>query len=324
MKEPTPPMMRVRDWEQLYENNRSRDMKRTNWFPAPNDLSADSYVELVSHEDGAAHLGVWIALLMAASRATPRGFLVSGGGRPHTAESLARLTRLPETVIRTAIQRLLAIGLLEIRGEKPPKKSRLTPHPRAERPQDGATKPQEGAVEGKGTEHHHQEAKRKGTGTEPQGRERPHAASTTEHSGAPGSAATSSQKGDDVADDPEVRYASPDDELKAIYQTKTGERITIEVLDAIRVSLEMAGVSMQDFVLEVRKHAQNEWRNPPGFLRDLSRRFRAKTRAAGRPVTAAEAEERSYKCPTCFSTKRGEGAMLRDGKWEPCTCASAD
>ena len=90
-----PPLLRVRNWDPLYENNRSRDIDRTKWFPAPNDLSADGYVELVAHEDGPAHLGVWTALLMVASRAKPRGTLVRDDGRPHTAESLALVTRLP-------------------------------------------------------------------------------------------------------------------------------------------------------------------------------------------------------------------------------------
>jgi hypothetical protein len=136
-------------------------MKRTNWFPAPNDLSADSYVELVSHNDGAAHFGAWMALLMVASRARLRGTLAWEDGRPHTAESLARLTRLPEVIVSTAIERLLAIGLLEGREDKSRRKSKLTPHPSAGIPQDPAGKPQGAALETKGTEHHHQEGKGK-------------------------------------------------------------------------------------------------------------------------------------------------------------------
>ena len=83
MKEQRQPIIRVRDWEPRYENNRSREMKDTRWFPMPNDLSADSYVELLAHPDGPAHLGVWTGLLMVASRAKPRGSLVRDDGRPH-------------------------------------------------------------------------------------------------------------------------------------------------------------------------------------------------------------------------------------------------
>ena len=51
-----PPLLRVRNWSELYENNRSRELARTNWFPAPNDLSAGGYLDLVSHADGAAQM----------------------------------------------------------------------------------------------------------------------------------------------------------------------------------------------------------------------------------------------------------------------------
>ena len=315
-------MMRVRDWDRIYENNRSRDMKRTNWFPAPNDLSADSYVELVSNDDGAAHFGVWIALLMVASRTKSRGSLVWEDGRPHTTESLARLTRLPEVIVRTAIERLLEIGLLEIGGDKSRRKSKLTPHPSAGISREPAVSPQEGAVEGKGREHHHQEEK----GTEKNGKERAREGLKTEDSRAAVSAgAASSQKGDDADENPGVGYASPEDELKAIYQAKAKEPITTELLHVIRANLELSGVSPGDFVVEVRKHTQNAWRNPPGFLRDLSKRFRAKTRQASAPLTVAEVIAKNYRCSVCHSRTPGEGAVPgQGGKLVPCECASAE
>lgn len=302
-------------------------MKRTNWFPAPNDLSADSYVELVSHEDGAAHFGVWIALLMVASRTRPRGSLAWGNGQPLTAESLARVTRLPQAVVSTAIKRLLAIGLLEIGEDKSRKKNKLIPHPGAGNLQGGAPPPQEGAVEQKGTEQHHQEGnltERNGTRTEPEGTEGAGDDPTPEHSGADSGAALSHIGADDEKP-PAALYASPEDELKAIYEAKAGEPITVELLRAIRTNLELAGVPLGDFVAEVRKQAPNKWRNPGGFLRDLSKRFGAKTRVAGQPVTAAEAAARDYQCPKCFSRKPGEGAVLDgDCKPVPCTCASPE
>src|SRR5258708_40327403 len=92
----------------------------------------------------------------------------------------------------------------------------------------------------------------------------------------------------------------------------------------MRVNLEVARVPMGDFVELVRKHAQNDWRNPPGFLRDLSKRFRAKTRAAAGPVTAAETARKNYRCDICSSVVPGEGARLIDGKFVPCSCASAE
>jgi len=336
------PLLRVRGWDVLYENNRSREMKRTDWFPAPNDLSSDRYVDLVGHEHGAAHFGVWNAILMVASRAKPRrGLLVKADGRPHTTGSIARVTRLPEPLVNDALTRLLEIGLLEIVEDESPEINNLGSHPSAEKPQnparkshEGAPKPREGAAEGKGTEHHHQEGngkekKRTRTapkGTEPQGTERADEHSTTEGFSAPvGTAADASKMRDDADENPGLRYASPDDELKAIYLSKAGEAITIVVLDAIRVNLEVSGVSVGDFVAEVRKHSANEWRNPAGFLRDLSKRFRTKIRTAPEPVTAAEAAAKNYRCSACHSRTPGEGAVPAEGgKLAPCVCASPE
>ena len=77
------------------------------------------------------------------------------------------------------------------------------------------------------------------------------------------------------------------------------------MLDAIRLNLVLAGVGMADFVEEVKKHTQNQWRNPPGFLRALSQHFHAKTLPAGRPVTAAEAAAREKIWMSMFTPQRG-------------------
>ncbi len=320
MKEQRQPIIRVRDWEPRYENNRSREMKDTRWFPMPNDLSADSYVELLAHPDGPAHLGVWTGLLMVASRAKPRGSLVRDDGRPHDSESLALVIRQPSPLVEAAIERLFKIGLLESDTSKSRKKSILGPHPGAGIPQGPVRKPQEGAVEGKGTEHHHQE----GNGKEKKRTERARDESATGHPGADTGSDSFPREGDD-GKTPDEGYASPEDELKAIFLKKAGEPITIAVLDAIRVNLGLTGVSFGDFVAEVRKHITNAWRNPAGFLLHLSKRFRARTRPASDPVTAAEAEKKNYRCSICHSTVRGQGAVLDDDRNEvPCVCASPD
>ncbi len=243
--ESKPPLLRVRNWDALYENNRSREMKRTRWFPAPNDLSADGYVDVVTHDRGAAHFGVWNAILMVASRAKPRrGLLIKEDGQPHTAKSLAKVTRLAEETVSETLERLIAIGLLDVVDDDSPETNNLAPHPGAGIPQGPAGKPQEGAVEGKGIEHHHQEGKRKekernGRRTELQGMEGAGEDSTTEHSGARESSNPSPKNGDDDSETPATVYASAEDELKAIYQTKGREPITLQVLDAIQANLEL-------------------------------------------------------------------------------------
>ena len=155
MKPSKPPILCVRDWNERHENSKSRAMLDTRWFPMLNDLSADEYVELLDHTDGSAHFGVLISLLMVASRAKPRGTLVTHDGRPHDAESLARLTRHPKILVETAIDRLLKIGLLEWRSGNPRRKNIIPQHPEV------SIGP-EGTSEEKGIEHHHQEQKKKG------------------------------------------------------------------------------------------------------------------------------------------------------------------
>jgi len=216
--------------------------------------------------------------------------------------------------------RLLEIGLLEFDAGKPPKKSTLRPHPGAGIPQDPAGKPQEGAVEGKGTEHHHQE----GNGREKNGTERADDERKPAHSGAGSSADFFLRGADDEAKPPEV-YASPEDELKAIFLTKAGASITVDVLDSIRLNLELNRVTMTEFVSGLRSHLAGNWKNPAGFIRSLSKKFRSKSQTASDPVTAAEAEERSYRCESCGSRVRGEGAILTpDGKPAPCECATQE
>jgi len=314
-------LLRVRAWDQLYENNRSRELGTTTWFPIPNDLSAYGYVELIAHSEGPAHFGVWNSLLMVASKAKPRGLLIREDGRPHTPESLARVTRFPQQLIEACITRLLAIGLLETDSDKPRNKSRLRSHPDAAIRQSGATTSRKGAVEGNGTEHHHQEGNR----TEKKGTERAREKLETEDSRAAVSAAAASSQSGDDADENAVEYASPEDELKAIYLTKAGEPIATDLLHVIRANLELTRVPFSEFVAEARKHYANRWKNPPGFLRDLSKRFHAKTRRASEPLTVAEAIEKDYRCPLCHSRTRGAGAVPGEReKLIPCACASPE
>jgi len=104
--------LRVVDWSSRYENNRTRDLKVMAWVPVPNKLDGDGYTELVDNPDGAAHLAAWLVCLQVASKCAPRGTLLRDNGEPHTAQSLARISRLPVGVFEAAIPRLLEIGWL--------------------------------------------------------------------------------------------------------------------------------------------------------------------------------------------------------------------
>jgi DNA-directed RNA polymerase subunit RPC12/RpoP len=255
---------------------------------------------------------------MVASRGKPRGQLVRDDGRPHTPESLARVTRLDDAVIAAAIERLLQIGFLEIVSRKSSSKKGLRSHPAARTAQDSASAQHASAAEQEGKEHHQQEQNRKKrTECSPVDS----AASDLSEGDAPRS---KTQLVDDDEPGAGVAYASPEDELKAIFKAKAGHNIGVEVLDAIRANILASGIDMGDFVAEVKKHVKNPWRNPPGFLRDLSRKYRAKILETTAPVTAAEAAQRSYRCSICGSRVQGAGARLEKEQFVPCVCASPE
>ncbi len=75
-------------------------------------IDEDSYAEVTNHENGAAHLGCWFAIVMAAAKSKKRGALLRSNGSPHTPETLARLTRLPVEVLAEALSRFVVLGLL--------------------------------------------------------------------------------------------------------------------------------------------------------------------------------------------------------------------
>jgi len=106
--------LRIKDWSQLYENHRTRTLQSMSWVPVPNTMDGDGYTELMDHPNGAAHLGAWLAILQIASKCDPRGTLVRDGSKPHTAYTLARISRIQPAVFEEAIPRLLGVHWLEL------------------------------------------------------------------------------------------------------------------------------------------------------------------------------------------------------------------
>jgi len=136
-------ILRVKDWADHFENNRTRDLKTLNWVPVPNKHDGDGYTVLVDHKNGAAHLGAWMVILQVASKCDVRGTLMRTNGKPHNAMTLSRITGITESVLDEAIKRLTddEIGWLEVVDGKGIVKS----------PQLSAVKPQGVAQkEGKG------------------------------------------------------------------------------------------------------------------------------------------------------------------------------
>ena len=109
-------ILRIKDWEHHFENNRTREVKKMSWLPIPIKHDGDGFTELMNHKDGAAHFGAWLLLVQVAAKCDERGTLLRANGRPHDSTSLERITRCAAKVFDAAIPRLLShdIGWLEV------------------------------------------------------------------------------------------------------------------------------------------------------------------------------------------------------------------
>ena len=129
-------LLSIVGWNTIYENNRTRDLKKMDWVPIPNKLDGDGYTELLAHPDGALHYAAWVILVLVASRCQPRGTLIRAGGHAHDAASLSRISRIDVNVFLCALPRLVEIGWVA--------KVHVTGNG-INIPQEGAGIPQEGA-----------------------------------------------------------------------------------------------------------------------------------------------------------------------------------
>lgn len=158
-------LYRVKDWNERYENNRTRDLKNMAWVPVPNSHDGDGYTALVCQPDGPALFGAWTVILQVASRCgNPalccggRGTLLRDTGIPHDASSIARMTRFPKDVIAKALEVLSSAEIQWLTCEEMPTKAQIPqegagkPHPDAAKPQEGAPKPHPTDEEQKGME----------------------------------------------------------------------------------------------------------------------------------------------------------------------------
>lgn len=86
-------LYRIKNWDKLYENSRSRQTVNLQWVPVPNDHDSTGYAYIMAREDAAEVYAAWVLMLQVASRCSPRGTLIRGNGSPHTPSSLAVKTR---------------------------------------------------------------------------------------------------------------------------------------------------------------------------------------------------------------------------------------
>jgi len=137
-------------WGSLYENNRTRDLKKMDWVPIPNKHDGDGYALMMDQDDGPALLGAWLAIIQVASKCDKRGTLLRDSGIPHDSASIARQCRFPREVIERAMDFFSdhELGWLEVSDcEEDGKDGAVIPHEGAATPQLVAKKGREG-IEG--------------------------------------------------------------------------------------------------------------------------------------------------------------------------------
>jgi hypothetical protein len=104
------PLYIITNWDDLYENNRTRGMKVMQWVPVPNKHDGEGFVELLSQPNGTTLYGAWHLILQVASKCKKRGVLAKDNGVPHDAASIAAKTRGSLKAITEAFEVCTRIG----------------------------------------------------------------------------------------------------------------------------------------------------------------------------------------------------------------------
>ena len=108
--------------------------------------------------------------------------------------------------------------------------------------------------------------------------------------------------------------SSPEAELIALAHGKD-QLLTEQTLRLIRDTLELRGVTLTEFVADVRTHFRNNILNPSGFLINRARRFQQLSRPAAVPVASASVQTSTK--PVCEVCK-GQKLVLSKKDIEPC------
>lgn len=102
-------LYRIKNWQDIYEVNRTRELKTVKWIPLPVKLSGDGYCMLMEDEkgnrrkDGPAMFGAFVSIIELAACCEPRGCLIRSTGEPHTFDSIGRICRISPPLIEQTI-----------------------------------------------------------------------------------------------------------------------------------------------------------------------------------------------------------------------------
>jgi hypothetical protein len=126
---------------------------------------------------------------------------------------------------------------------------------------------------------------------------------------------SSSGKASRVPSAPGVR-SNPEAELIALARSK-GQVLTGTTLQRVKETLELRGVTLEQFLTIIRPHFRNDIRNPSGFVIDFARNFHARSKpavvvvAAPSPGTVASGIS---SCKTC----KGQTLVIENKEIKPC------
>lgn len=130
-------LYRIKNWSEIYENNRTRDIKTMSWLPIPIKLNGDGFTLTMEQDNGLQLFGAFIILLEIAANCNPRGTLIRSDGTPHDCRSLVRLSRMKVRDCEKCLEFYSTVcKWLKIEEIQNP----------AVLPQEGAAKPQEPAL----------------------------------------------------------------------------------------------------------------------------------------------------------------------------------
>ena len=92
--------IRIKHWDNLYENSRSRKIPKARWLPIPNKHDGEGYRRMMSEKDGMEMFAVWNLILQVASKCKPRGTLIRDDKSPMDAEAMVFKVGLPQNKVK--------------------------------------------------------------------------------------------------------------------------------------------------------------------------------------------------------------------------------
>jgi hypothetical protein len=116
----------------------------------------------------------------------------------------------------------------------------------------------------------------------------------------------------------DVVYETLVDELVAMVKKRTNQGLTFQVLDRIKGSLELRGVTMFDFLTALSSQKLESIRSAPAFLTKFAREFHSANKFV--VANVVKSETRSRTCELGICSGRGHGNLTKGTQIKFCEC----